>query len=910
MSSPGTAEANRTCCLGCGNPHEASLTEGLCARCLLASALEAEQGADDAVDAATGGGSGAAMLPASRIGRYELREEIDRGGVGVVYRAWQADLKREVALKMLLPARLETPEALSRFRREAELMASLDHPAILPVYEVGDEDGRPFYSMKLAEGGNLATRIAALRGKYRESARLVAAIARGIGSAHEHGVLHRDLKPSNIVFDASGQCMVTDFGLARLLAVDSSLTGSDALIGTPRYVAPEMVTTSGARLTEAADVYGLGAILYELLTGSAPFAELAPLQILQQIAVRRPWAPRKFDKAIPRLLEAICLRCLEKRPGDRYRSAVALAQALEDWLQDRGGAKQRWISAVARGLPSRRRRFGWWLAAATLPCAFSAAWLIGHRVELAEPDPAVATRTLAVIPAGGPNATATELAAVRTLSARLQGTQPLTVLPADTVLVRTAQPDFPRDEEARGAALAAFVNVIVAARDGPREPELIVRVKDVVRFEALWTGRMPASRLDTGAAEIAGVLNARRARPTPESAVSRDAVAELMRGDRLLTQYTATSNDEAVKAYRHASELAPGWAVAHAMLAQAYSERANRFADAAFWTDAALEESERAIRLDPTLAGAYGVLGQAYYNKGWWQRSTEAYERGIALGGGRSGMGLSINYYLSGRLDESYAIHHTQLELDPDDFFMGYLAAQVLFAAGSVDAGERQMRQAIARIQPEKQREAEAEIALFRGDYARCRELTNGLDPFLKSGGSFSASVVARACAVRQRDYVGALALLQPDLERSSSGKGDLLGNANPVLEQAILLGLLEQHKEARPLLESARHTAQVAIDSGNENWKNWLRVAAVERSSGKEEEAYRALGEAFAHGMTINARTDGDLEFLPFRDDVRFAQLRDNSRAKVAAMRERIEKMLQDPDHNPASADLAPPGL
>jgi tetratricopeptide (TPR) repeat protein len=273
-------------------------------------------------------------------------------------------------------------------------------------------------------------------------------------------------------------------------------------------------------------------------------------------------------------------------------------------------------------------------------------------------------------------------------------------------------------------------------------------------------------------------------------------------------------------------------------------------------------------------------------------------------------MGLSINYYLTGRFDESYAIYHTQLALDPDDFFMGYLAAQVLFAAGATDDGERQMRHAIAAIQRDKQKEAEAEIALFRGDYARCRELTVGLDPFLKSGGSFSVSSVARACAVRQRDYVGALALLQPDLERSAGGKGDLLGNANPVLEQAILLGLLEQHSEARPLLELARHTAQVAIDSGNENWKNWLRVAAVERSSGKDEDAYRALDEAFAHGMTINARTDGDLEFLPFRDDARFAQLRDGSRAKVAAMRDRIAKMLQDADRLPASADVVPQRL
>jgi serine/threonine-protein kinase len=211
------------------------------------------------------------------IGGYRLLGEIARGGAGVVHRAWQPALKREVALKRVLSARLENRESLDRFQREAELMAGLDHPGILPVYEIGLHEGVPWFSMKLAEQGNLAERAATLHGRYDEIARVLVRVARAVQHAHDRGVLHRDLKPSNIVFDREGQPLVTDFGLARQLSVDSTLTGADALIGTPRYVAPEMIATPGAKLTIAVDVYGLGAILYELLTGAPPFSELAPL---------------------------------------------------------------------------------------------------------------------------------------------------------------------------------------------------------------------------------------------------------------------------------------------------------------------------------------------------------------------------------------------------------------------------------------------------------------------------------------------------------------------------------------------------------------------------------------------------------------------------------------------------------
>ncbi len=267
------------------------------------------------------------------IGDYETISILGQGGMGVVYKARQLSLNRLVALKMIRNAEFANEDQVRRFQNEAEAVATLDHPGIVPIYEVGSYEDQRYFSMKLVEGQGLDKKLEDLAKDPRTAVRVVAEVADAVSHAHQRGILHRDLKPANILLDSQGHAHVTDFGLAKRIEEDAGLTVSGAIMGTPSYMAPEQAAGHSSLVTTASDVYGLGAILYAVLTGRAPFAADSVMNTLDQVRNRPPQPPTRLNAKLPRDLEVICLKCLEKDPRHRYASAQALSDDLNRWLR-------------------------------------------------------------------------------------------------------------------------------------------------------------------------------------------------------------------------------------------------------------------------------------------------------------------------------------------------------------------------------------------------------------------------------------------------------------------------------------------------------------------------------------------------------------------------------------------------
>ena len=339
---PGSVRKEPDACPQCGSGSR--VKRGLCLNCLLSQGLPQEIPKE--INPNGGGGDAETLEDVLgqielrdgdwRLGNYQILEEIGRGGMGVIYRARQRHSRRIVALKRILAYHADSRETLGRFRREAEAAAHLDHPNILPIYEVGQgEDDLPFFSMKFAGSGSLVEAATALAADPRRAAALIAKVARAIQYAHAKGILHRDLKPANILLDGHGEPLVSDFGLATWLDSVSDLTHSLTIFGTPGYIAPEQANpglAKAAKLTAAADVYSLGAILFDLLTGRPPFLGEHALAVIQQASQNPAPKLRSLVPTLDRDLETICAKCLERDPVARYGSAGALAEDIERWL--------------------------------------------------------------------------------------------------------------------------------------------------------------------------------------------------------------------------------------------------------------------------------------------------------------------------------------------------------------------------------------------------------------------------------------------------------------------------------------------------------------------------------------------------------------------------------------------------
>jgi serine/threonine protein kinase/Tfp pilus assembly protein PilF len=868
----------------CGECRSGSrLANGLCLNCLLRGALDDEP-------AGSGKEAFKEALAAVKsrdgdwcIGDHQVLEEIARGGMGVIYRAKEPGSDRIVALKCVLTYQEDSDQALARFRREAEMAASLDHPNIIPIYRVGETaDGFPFFTMKYAAGGSLRQATALLRQDPRQSVALMAKVALAVQYAHEQGVLHRDLKPGNILLDGRGEPLVSDFGLARCEETSSQLTRSLTSFGTPGYIAPEQADGPAARLTPAADIYSLGAILFELLAGQPPFVGDNAFAVMKQSAERPAPKLRSLGAHMDRELETICAHCLEREASARYQSAGSLAEDLQNWLEGRH-INARPVSLRARlwRWSSRNRLLAASLVAGLLLIAFSIVSGIHERVLQREAEQHLLnSRAVAVLPFLDLDTATSDEALAQRLTTGLQNQLgaigPVRITNAGPLTLSTAEE---LQQAARLTKARTFlVGTTRQVRSGTR---VSIRLLDAATGELL----LAQSWESGGKQESAGRLDETTTRSLfsiidrKEGLNHADAEADvglrnsttreaILAGREIMYRYTVPDLDRAIELFKKALQAEPNSAVAHAYLASALTTRTFHSADAASIA-AAETEARKAVALSPNSADAHRALAGVLYQRGQFQQALEELLSTAELHGTEEKLERFIGMTLDtlgsperalfwydrarkstkrpgevdaatgdswvklGADDRAILAYQRSEELQPSLRRAQIGIARLRLLQGDFDAARRQNREARDSEELDDATRMAAQIEFFARDYGKAAKLYSDLllrEP--KGGGSFYGAV----------DYQGALGRSLQGLGRSADAKETLMR-----------------------CLEAERGV----VGRQPNNPEGLYRLAAVEASLGLADSSIGHLHSAVERGW---------IDYRSLRMDPRFDLLRGNS--------------------------------
>jgi len=683
-------------CRKCGAKIFSDAPEGLCARCVLKTALAMPPDASAAGVADPGGtdklsrgnsprapdGKKAARAAEllGELGDYELLEEVGRGGQGVVFRARQKSLNRTVALKVISLGQWASKAHLKRFRLEAEAAARLEHPGIVPIHEVGERDGSCYFSMGFVEGGQLDEVVRRTPMSIRQAAELIAKVARTVHYAHEHGIVHRDIKPGNILLDQKGEPHLTDFGLARLVESESSVTHTLEVLGTPSYMAPEQAVGNNAAVSSVTDVYGLGAVLYQLLTGHPPFAGGTTYETIKLLLDTEPRQPRLLNPKIDRDLSTICLKCLEKDPKRRYSSALALAQDLEHWLKHEP-ILARHAGIFTRGKKwVRRNPTSALLVASLVALAAAAGWIVWKSELIRQP---LATG-IAVLPFEN-------LSEQKEDSAFADGVQDdiLTKLAriADLkVISRTSVMDYRGKRNLRQIGNDLRVSHVLegSIRRTGTHLRLNAQLINAHTDTHVWAEQYDRDLNDLFAIQaeiaqkVAGQLHAKIA-PAEKLAIERKptnnpaAYDAYLRG-RAFTGGSpldrSTLEDAALRSYQEAVKLDPNFVLAWAYLSceQSRSYWMGRIDQSPAELAAAKNSLDHALALDPNLPETHLALGYYhYYGESDFTRALAEFQQ--AEQGRPNGVDAILAIALSqrrlGHWDEAINGFRRAIELDP-----------------------------------------------------------------------------------------------------------------------------------------------------------------------------------------------------------------------------------------------------
>jgi serine/threonine protein kinase len=800
-------------CAKCGATVFADSPRGFCSVCLFKTGLGSlEDERDDA------------QKP-SRIqmefGDYKLLEEIGRGGQGVVYRARQKSLNRTVALKVISLGQWSSTPHLKRFRHEAEAAARLEHPQIVPIYEIGEREGSCYFSMQFIEGGQLDQILKRESMSPRRAAELLVKIARTVQFAHEHGILHRDIKPGNILLDRQGEPHLTDFGLARLIEQESTVTNSFDVLGTPSYMSPEQAAGHTKELTAAADVYSLGAVFYQMLTGEPPFAGGTTYETIRMVLESEPRNPRTHNPKVDVDLATICLKCLEKDPAGRYQSAAALAADVERWLRHEPVQARR-TGMFTRGRKWLQRNPTTALVAALLAGLIAAVAVIVSKSDLFRPTP---SSGVAVLPfenlSGDPGNAYFADGIHEEILTRLASIAGLKVISRTSTQQYQSKPRNLR-EIAKQLGVANIVEGSV--QRATNQVRVNVQLINAQTDSHLW-----AETYDRKLTDIFGV-ESEIAKGIAESLQSKLTVREqqalavkptnnpeaydaYLRGLAFETRGVSYNlRREAIGFYERAVQLDPNFAIAWARLSRAHAFI--YFGGGAVDTspptqrDAAKSALENAQKLAPNSPETLLALGYYQY---WVLRD---YESAKATFGGVSKMlpgsgevpqALALIARREGHWDQSIAYFERALDLDPRN-------VELLGRAAFTYAMLRQFPPALklydrlldimpndSDVMAEK-----ASIYQAQGNLQEAAKLLGGVNAQNSSGAAFGNKIIQLRL---ERNYSEAIRLLQA--RQAQFHFDSEYFKANNQVTLALMQRLAGEPAGAKVTAEQARNTLE-----------------------------------------------------------------------------------------------------